>query len=176
MSVLDPCDGICLCSPQYPCFGTLASQGLLWSPTPISASSELPHPRTILSAKLSDPQKMSEIPHRREACEYPFLLQSTPRLPWTGMGDGRSLQRHYLKGLVLILRSCSPIGSESVSKESLGQLLGERYRQDYQVPEERQGDAREEMRNRRTQEPCGVSGGAGRWSTTSGWSGIFGRG
>jgi hypothetical protein len=51
-----------------------------------------------------------------------------------------------------MLRSCSPTGSSSISKDAIGQLLGRRNRQDFQVPSGKLADRR--RGERRSVLPC----------------------
>jgi hypothetical protein len=73
--------------------------------------------------------------------------------------------------VVPMLRSCSPIGSWSVSKEDMGQLLGRRNRQEFWSP--RAGDRHRRKRKslpgvggRKGDQPCEILGRA----EACGWS------
>lgn len=94
------------------------------------------------------------------------LMQTLSFLLWPT--DSTLCHKHILCVRVgLMLRSYSPIGSGSVSKESLGQSLDRRYRWDFHVPGGKgrgkvgKGEFLPCLGGRKMEQPCEVLGEAG---------------
>ena len=94
-------------------------------------------------------------------------------------------KRQIIVGIVLMLRSCSPTGSWSVSKEAMGQLLGRRNRRNFWVlggegemqREERQSSPG--FREKKAKQLCEILGGVescGRSYKAEGWKCLAGTG